>query len=24
MKTGQAELVVWCKDIPSTLEAIRK
>jgi uncharacterized protein (TIGR00730 family) len=24
MKTGQAELVVWCKDIPSTLAAIRK
>ena len=23
MKTGQAELVSWCKDIPSTLEAIR-
>jgi uncharacterized protein (TIGR00730 family) len=24
MKTGQEELVVWCKDIPSTLAAIRK
>ena len=24
MKIGQAELVVWCKDIPSTLAAIRK
>ena len=24
MKTGQAELEVWCKDIPSTLAAIRK
>ncbi len=24
MKTGQAELVAWCKDIPSTLAAIRK
>jgi uncharacterized protein (TIGR00730 family) len=24
MKTGQAELVVWCKDIPSTLAAVRK
>lgn len=24
MKSGQAELVVWCKDIPSTLAAIRK
>jgi uncharacterized protein (TIGR00730 family) len=24
MKTGQAELVVWCKDIPSTLAAIKK
>jgi uncharacterized protein (TIGR00730 family) len=24
MKTGQAELVSWCKDIPSTLDAIRK
>jgi uncharacterized protein (TIGR00730 family) len=23
MKTGQAELVSWCKDIPSTLDAIR-
>ena len=23
MKTGQAELVRWCKDIPSTLDAIR-
>jgi uncharacterized protein (TIGR00730 family) len=23
MKTGQAELVSWCKDIPSTLNAIR-
>ena len=23
MKTGQAELVSWCKDIPSTLEAIK-
>ena len=23
MKTGQAELVNWCKDIPSTLDAIR-
>lgn len=24
MKSGQAELVAWCKDIPSTLAAIRK
>jgi uncharacterized protein (TIGR00730 family) len=24
MKTGQAELVTWCKDIDSTLAAIRK
>lgn len=24
MKTGQAELVAWCSDIPSTIEAIRK
>jgi uncharacterized protein (TIGR00730 family) len=24
MKTGQAELVEWCSDIPSTIEAIRK
>ena len=24
MKTGQAELVSWCKDVPSTLDAIRK
>jgi uncharacterized protein (TIGR00730 family) len=24
MKTGQAELVAWCKDIPSTLAAISK
>ncbi len=24
MKTGQAELVAWCKDIPSTLAAIKK
>ncbi len=23
MKTGQAELVSWCKDIPSTLDVIR-
>jgi hypothetical protein len=23
MKTGQAELVSWCRDIPSTLDAIR-
>jgi len=23
MKSGQAELVSWCKDIPSTLDAIR-
>jgi uncharacterized protein (TIGR00730 family) len=23
MKTGQAELVSWCKDIPSTVDAIR-
>ena len=23
MKTGQVELVSWCKDIPSTLDAIR-
>ena len=23
MKTGQAELVSWCKDIPATLDAIR-
>ena len=23
VKTGQAELVSWCKDIPSTLDAIR-
>ena len=23
MKTGQSELVSWCKDIPSTLDAIR-
>ena len=23
MKTGQAELVSWCKDIPSTLNAIK-
>ena len=23
MKTGQAELVSWCKDIPSTLDAVR-
>jgi uncharacterized protein (TIGR00730 family) len=24
MKTGQAELVSWCKDVPSALDAIRK
>lgn len=24
MKTGQAELVAWCSDIPSTIEAVRK
>jgi hypothetical protein len=24
MKSGQAELVSWCKDIPATIDAIRK